>query len=574
MDSPLISAGQKLLADIQKLKVNFRLDDGSVQQISVADIEKQPFLAMGRHHGLIRDVSRINAIDLISRLRIRDSFTYMFKHGPAERMAFTPENVQLMKDLGKSMLDLTLTVESEKADPQVNDSVIDSGYTYFGQFVDHDITRDDTSQFEPLQDANKIPNLRTPNLDLDAIYGQGPALSSHLYAGIKLRTGPVFTGGFNNINDSGMITDLPRDREGKSPLAGDNRNDENLIVQHLHLGFLCYHNAVVDALKLENPGLSDASLFANAQREVRRHYQWVVLNDFLRTICGDATVDDVLQNGVKFFNNPVNFFTGAIRMPVEFSVASYRFGHSMIRDVYNFNKNFPKRKFSFAFLFTGQGGNTSGTGDGDQKGQLHAAWRINWNRFFSTANHQAENKARKTDTRVALHMGQLPGFTDANVNFMAMLSSRNLVRGLALGVPTGQAVAQQMGITPLTETQLKANPFENALLVPSVTPEQQDLHNQTLGILSTNDNALCKQTPLWFYILKEAEVLQQGNQLGPVGGRIVTEVFVRMLKQSRESILNNPAWKPRFGTDANGHLRIIDILGFAGRVPAQDAPEQ
>lgn len=594
---------REVAADLKKMKINFRLDDGTSQQITLEDLEKQPFMALSRNHGLIRDISRVNASDLIGRLRIRDTFTYMFKHGVGNRIAFTEANKQAMKNLGKVMLDSSLV--GNLADPKVNDSIIDSGYTYFGQFVDHDITRDDTSSLDSLQNAETINNLRTPNLDLDALYGRGPTLSPTLYNGIKLKTGPVFTGG---INGSGMITDLARDVNsvppGTTPLIGDNRNDENLIVQHMHLGFICFHNAVVDAIKLQSPALSDADVFALAQREVRRHYQWVVLNDFLRTICGETTVDDVLQNGIKFFKNPLNFFTKAIRMPVEFSVAAYRFGHSMIRDFYNFNNNFQHFPFSFAFSFTGGGGNTSATGGGG----AHAAWRINWNRFFSTNTQQAVNKSRKIDTRVALHMGQLPGAGPGN--FMAILSSRNLLRSLALGVSTGQSVAAQMGITPLTEAQLKSNPFENTLFVPvfsgsllttepqtvasplnprlkvstglfpllrpkfrkitiPATPEQQALHNQTVAVLSANNNALCKQTPLWFYILKEAEVLEKGHKLGPVGGRIVTEVFVRMLKENSDSILNNPTWKPKFGV-TNGHLRIMDILTFAGRVPVQD----
>ena len=349
MEAQTSEATRKAAADLKKLKVNFRLDDGTTQEITVEDIEKQPFMALGRSHGLIRDISRVNASDLISRLRIRDTFSYMFKHGVADRIAFTPANVQVMKDLGQVMLDSSLT--GPLADPKVNDSIIDSGYTYFGQFVDHDITRDDTSTLTALQNAETINNLRTPNLDLDALYGRGPTLSATLYTGIKLKTGPVKTGG---INGSGMVTDLARDANGTTPLIGDNRNDENLIVQQMHLAFISFHNAIVDAIKLESPALPNAEVFARAQREVRRHYQWVVLNDFLRTICGETTVDDVLQHGIKFFKNPVNFFTKAIRMPVEFSVASYRFGHSMIRDFYNFNSNFPHQAFSFAFFLRGR----------------------------------------------------------------------------------------------------------------------------------------------------------------------------------------------------------------------------
>ena len=610
----------ELSQDLRNLKLTFKLDSGFVQEITLEELAEQPFLAMGKHHGLNRDLSRLSIADLISRFRIRNMFDYMFRvRSSSGKLPFTAGNVQAMKDLGRSMLDLTLT--GDLSDPAVNDSTIDSGYVYFGQFVDHDITRDNSNAPDVPQDARQIPNVRTPNLDLDAVYGRGPALDAHLYDGIKMKLTPALPGPPGKIDNTGMITDLPRAEANpttgtRDALIGDDRNDENLIVQHLHIGFLAFHNAVIDALKQEHPGAPNAEIFIEAQREVRRHYQWVLLNDFLRTMCGSLTVDDVLQHGVKFYKNRRNVFTGQPPIPVEFSVACYRFGHSMIRDRYNFNDNFlpPSRlsNFSFAFLFTGQGGQ-AGT-------DKHPAWRINWNRFFSSPGHPAQNKARRIDTRVALHMGQLPGAADPGTNFMAWLSARNLVRALSYGLPTGQAVAQLMGATPLTVAQLKSNPFENALFAPvyaqgvtpggltggpagevveapspldpavpvavqsfplvqpvgwegvaqSASPEQQALHEGTLAVLSANNDYLCKSTPLWYYILKEAEVLEKGNRLGPIGGRIVTEVFVRLLLENPDSILNNPAWKPRFGVDANGCFRIFDLLKFAGRIPAQD----
>ncbi|HEX8655885.1 MAG TPA: hypothetical protein VF690_00030, partial [Hymenobacter sp.] len=222
--------------------------------------------------------------------------------------------------------------------------------------------------------------------------------------------------------------------------------------------------------------------------------------------------------------------------------------------------------FSFAFRFTGQSVQAGVPADAGTP--AHAGWRINWNRFFSSAGHQAQNKARKIDTRVALHMGKLPVAPGApNPNFMAVLSARNLVRALAYGLPTGQAVAKLMGLAPLTVAQLKTNPFAGST---PVTPEQQALHDGTVEVLSRNNDLLCKRTPLWYYILKEAEVLASGNHLGPVGGRIVTEVFVRLLQENPDSILNHPEWQPSFGPDPSGSFRIFDLLKFAGRIPAQD----
>ncbi|WP_310395992.1 heme peroxidase family protein [Hymenobacter sp.] len=569
--------------DLQESTLTFKLDSrvDSVQTIAPSEIAKQPFMALGKFHGLNRDLSRLSIGDQVTRFRIPDRFAYMFRVRARGKLPFTPANVAAMKALGNSMLDVTLTNDS--ADPKVNDSTIDSGYVYFGQFVDHDITRDNSLPPDAPQDARKIPNVVTPNLDLDSVYGRGPALDAFLYDGIKMILPPAQTGmsgpaPFDKVDNTGMVTDLPRAPLGpvsnnRNPLIGDDRNDENLIVQHLHLGFLAFHNAVIDALKAKEPALPNAEIFIKAQREVRRHYQWVLLHDFLRTMCGSPTVDDVLKHGVKFFANRLNPFTGQPPMPVEFSVACYRFGHSMIRDRYNFNDNFKPdgpnpalSNFSFAFRFTGQSvqaGTPAGAGT-----PAHAGWRINWNRFFSSPGHEAQNKARKIDTRVALHMGKLPVAADAaNANFMAVLSARNLVRALAYGVPTGQAVAGLMGANPLTVVQLKSNPFEGPT---PPTPEQQALHQGTLDVLGANNDQLCKSTPLWYYILKEAEVLAKGNHLGPVGGRIVTEVFVRLLQENPDSILNNPKWKPSFGPDASGNFRIFDLLKFAGRIPAQD----
>ncbi len=386
------------------------------------------------------------------------------------------------------------------------------------------------------QDATKLINYRSPNMDLDSVYGDGPAVSPFMYDREQLKL---------IVGSGGNEFDLPRTTAGVA-IIGDPRNDENLFVAQFHMSMLRFHNAVVDQLRQQNSGLPIDDLFLLAQTEVRRHYQWVLVNDFLRTIVGDETMNDVLENGLKLFGQKKfhSFF-----MPVEFSVAAYRFGHSMIRNMYNFNRNFTNASSTNAFGFT--------------KNNVSSIWVIDWTRFFSEPGRLAANKARKIDTRVAFSMGKLPTAPGAPPNSLfTILSARNLIRAMALQVPSGQAVAKGVKFKPLSSAQLLGSPYANA------TAEQDLHHQQVVSTLQSNNGLLLNNTPLWFYILKEAEVLHNGNQLGPVGGRIVAEVFLRILADSQDSILKQEAtdWKPSFGLNGKdpADYKIVDLLQFAG----------
>ena len=457
-----------------------------------------------------------------------DKYGYLFDTKPV--LPCTDENSALLEQLGRNMIDAT---EIEDA---AEFSTLDSGYTYFGQFVDHDLTLDVDSKMKGPQDATKLTNYRSPNMDLDSLYGDGPAVSPFMYDAEQLKL---------IVGSGGNEFDLPRTTAGVA-IIGDPRNDENLFVAQFHMSMLRFHNAVVDQLRQQHPDFSVADLFERAQIEVRRHYQWVLVNDFLRAIVGDEIMNDVLENGLKLFSQKKfrSFF-----MPVEFSAAAYRFGHSMIRNMYSFNRNFSNASFANAFGFT--------------KNNVPSIWVIDWTRFFGEPGREAINKARKIDTRVAFSMGRLPTVPGVPPNSLfAILSARNLIRGMALQVPSGQGIAKRMKVKPLTREQLLSNPYLNA------TAEQAQHHQQVVDSLQSDQGLLLSSTPLWYYILKEAEVLHDGNQLGPVGGRIIAEVFLRILADSQNSILKPEAadWKPSFGLNGkdSADYKIVDLLRFAG----------
>lgn len=491
-----------------------------------------------------------------------DRFGYMFPTlaGGSSVLPYTAAIRTLLERLGDEIGNKD---EVSSGLPVASDSTIPSGYTYLGQFIDHDITLDVNSDISRRQDPAQIPNMRSPALDLDAVYGEGPGLMPFMYdhnpalgraMGVKLLLGtnkdtgaggPSLSTGPNNFGNPVTVTggnnfDVARSSD-LTAIIGDPRNDENLIVSQLHHAFIKFHNKIVDKLIADNfPG----DLFTEAKRLTTHHYQWVVAQDFLKRIADPLVVKKVFQQG------PAHFKSKGLFMPVEFAVAAYRFGHSMIRNTYFVNAP-----------LTGQLGNTAAT-----LGQVFdfirvpllpvfSNWVVDFNLYFNarpvpTVNNVQFNFARKIDTRLALGLESLPGVPVTD-SFMKMLAKRNLVRGLALGLPSGQAVAKKTGVTPLTETQL---------LTGNTVEENK--------VLNASQKLLLKKTPLWYYILKEAEILKSGNGLGPVGSVILAETFYRLLKDDANSYLNSPTvFKPvlpRFGGRPAGDFDMTDLLNFAG----------
>ena len=393
------------------------------------------------------------------------------------------------------------------------------GFGFFGQFVDHDITLDTTSSFERQNDPEGIENFRTPSLELDSVYGSGPAVTPWLYAdGVRLLVEHV------HGRDQ-----LPRAPVSNTALIGDPRNDENLIISQMQLAVLRFHNAVVDAIEDDT---DEEHLFDEAQRIVRWHYQWVVLREFLPLIVGQDLVDDIYNvctgGGRKHYgwrNEPF--------IPVEFAVAAYRFGHSQIPGALKVNDDFTTDGSHDIPLFDR---NEIGDSDPDdlQSFGLRAPRRwVDWKYFFQTTS-DAPQPTKQVDTLLSQPLFDLP-FEEAGP--LASLASRNLLRSHVFGLPSGQAVACAMCIDPLSTSDLD----------------------------DVKDDGFDTATPLWFYILKEAEVVANGEHLGPVGGRIVAEVLIGLLEGDRQSFVRaDPKWTPaneNIGTDEN--FSMADLVTFA-----------
>jgi len=428
--------------------------------------------------------------------------------GLAEQPAHDPANPEddaQLREIAESM--------REAAGEGEDNPRVPAGYVYLGQFVDHDITFDPTSQLQRRNDPEGLINFRSPRFDLDSVYGSGPFDEPFQYERGGSHEGFAFL--------LERDFDMPRNSQGRA-LIGDPRNDENGIVSQLHVAFLKLHNQLMEELL---PTVPDAGeRFAEAQRQAQWHYQWVVVHDFLRRIIGDELhghllittpePDRKLRESVRlgYYRHKVNPY-----LPVEFSVAAYRYGHSQVRDRYSINSSFNRRLFD-------------PSGD-DFRGfqPLRSGWQATWP-FFFELDEAGPQLSRAIDTSLAPTLATLQGTSGDDAN----LALRNLRRGAAIGLPSGQAVAEALHVTPLPDAEL--------------TPAESG------------------RAPLWFYVLREAQILHDGEHLGPVGGRIVGETLLGLLRVDPQSYFTlEPTWTPTLPTAAGDPrtFDMADLLRFA-----------
>jgi hypothetical protein len=432
-------------------------------------------------------------------------------------------------------------------------SRIPSGFTYLGQFADHDLTFDKTNVMlgENVTPADLLQG-RSPSLDLDSLYGAGPADpgSAKFYEadGLHLKVGK--TDAADGI-PAKVGFDLPRGAgtsvaAKRTAIIPDPRNDENLAVAQTHLAFIRFHNRVVDTLPASVPA---GQRFDKARKLVTKHYQWMLRTDFLPRICQASVVSDVFHNGRKAFE------VGAIptdvpTMPIEFSVAGYRLGHSMVRGAYNWNRIFDNGAGTLDFLFSFAGLN------GDFLGglRLPSNWIADFRRLYDFTEAGRNdlavpaakfNRANRIDTKLSVPLATLPGFPPAERN----LAFRNLTRAKMVNLATGQQMATFLSgkgvtLTRLTNAQIRDG--RNGAVLDALTQPQRD--------------TFLRNTPLWFYVMREAE-LNQGRLKG-VGARIVAETFHRAMQGSSASTVRDSTWRPSFGPN-NTTFRMVDLLLFA-----------
>jgi len=383
----------------------------------------------------------------------------------------------------------------DTADDEASLGTEAAGWPFFGQFVAHDITAD-RSALQAHVDPTRLRNARSPQLNLECLYGDGPVGHPYLFQ----RNDPA------KLLLGADGEDVLRNGEGTA-IIGDPRNDSHVLMSQMHLAFVRAHNQFVD--RVRSGGTPESNVFESAARELRWHYQTVVLREFLPTLVGADLVGSLLDKGLSLYRPTHEPF-----IPLEFADAAYRYGHSQIRHQYTLNSaSAPTTIFPDLIGFR----------------PVSRNHHVDWTRFFDANGRPPAARAKKIDGRLVGALIALPvALTgESHVEEFHSLAVRDLERGQGVGLPSGEAVARCLNETPLSHDEV-----------------------------GTARVGWRGETPLWYYVQREADVRCGGNRLGPVGARIVGEVLVGLLNLDPGSVRHAPDdWRPT--------ASLIQLLGHA-----------
>jgi hypothetical protein len=424
-----------------------------------------------------------------------------------------------LRELASRMKDIP---ENRRGRPRRGD-LAPSGFVYLGQFLAHDLTRDETRIEQASAAPEQTRNFQGPRLNLESVYGGGPTKSPDLYD-LSESGSETFLLGDTKAMPRKKILSTPDDfhRRNGRPLLADDRNDQHLILAQLHVVFLQFHNRVIDYLKrgaFSDEALPEETIFETARRLVIWHYQWIVRNEFLKWFILPEILADIEKHGPRLFKPARGEEIPAL--PVEFTQAAFRFGHSMVQPQYEINQWIGLVRLS---------GLLRKTHPGESGASLPANKVVDWDRFTRTWGGNG-NFAENIDTLISEDMFNLPAAAMPIFFKVAPppLPEMTLLRGSRIGLPSGQEACRAADVQSLTDAQIGFDDDGNEFL---------------------RDRGLNEKTPLWYYLLREAEVLgirrfRGGECLGPLGSRIVAEVLFGVMSADPKHYLNvDPNWRP------------------------------
>ncbi|RVT82241.1 hypothetical protein DXV76_17350 [Rhodobacteraceae bacterium CCMM004] len=518
---------------------------------------------------------------------------YFFADAPSPRGG--PEATAALDRIGTAM------AQSPPL-PDAEDSTdLPVAMSFFAQIVGHDIAalavrspaavEIDTASVDPAPRADlcaALGNLCRGTLSADSVYGRSDGrgdvatrLSQWLRVGADcaaLRLGTADGG--NDRPGAGL--DLPRLGDCRAALDGvatddlptdlrallyaphggllparaliaDARNDEHLGLAQMHLGLLRFHNALAAGAG------SAETRFQTARIRLRWHLQWLTVNRLLPGICDPATLGAVRSEGAplyrRFLAETPAGAPGTLPLPLEFVAAAWRFGHTLVRPAYDWNPRFgtepavdgapgPRAALPLLFAFTGNGRPPMfGMSD-----RLPVSWVPDMARLLDLGAGHPLRRTRRFDTRLGAALAAAPHLRPGQSGALRAVAQRNLRRGLALNLPSGQdcvagLAADGIDVPPLSRAALERGPVGSALAA----------------------EGLSERTPLWVYVLKEAEEVAGGAHLGPLGSRLVAETLIGLVVCDPASYWHangsdHGRWHPRDGRPRDGAV-ADDLAG-------------
>jgi Animal haem peroxidase len=453
-----------------------------------------------------------------------------------------------------------------------------AAYTYFGQFMNHDISapvnvgktpplgivgaadptlRSKEQRADAATILDNFANEHPEPLTLCSLYGKslaGPDDEDEAVKALYTADGRRFVVAVtseatrdsfveikrdpDSVIYARLAPDIPRKEEspgkGNVPLIADQRNDGNLILSQLHLAFMLVHNKAVTAL--EGRHAKPADCFRAARQLVTLHYHWLILNDFLPSVLSKSVQSKPLS---QRFPRPE---IGPNEVPMEFTTAAFRFGHSMVGRNYDFNANFGSggkvsdegASLSQLFNFTSHGNMEDLP---RSTIQLPNHWVIDWDRMTKgpeAGNGDPQSRAERIDLDFAPDMLNIAG--EARVPEHGSIMFRNLLRGFHRRMPFGQVLADAYHVPRLSPDQILL------AMRPEPTPE---------GAADPIGNAIkrlgfLEETPAWLYFLCEARILEKGERVGPTASHIIADTIVSLMRHNPASLLRYKGgnWEP------------------------------
>jgi hypothetical protein len=426
-----------------------------------------------------------------------------------------------------------------------------AGFTYFGQFVFHDIVFSEIFGIpKPTGGAPHLKNASSQGLDLSGLYGRGPVVDAHLYdvpdgddlsacrfpLGLPRRKDSKLPIDCNTmrgrdlprIDMSGRFMNVKGRRRPYRPLVADPRNDDNLVLSQLLCTLMGIHNRIVDVL-LATSAPDPAEAYKRARVFLTSVYRAVVINDYMKRILAPE-LWAYFFDGQDFRGRGVSALGTFNALPLEFTFGASRFAHAMVRQFYVVNASSVDQPADLRKMLSFSSQRPGG------EIPIPENWIVDWTRFASSDAPTKAQCARRISPFLSkeLTAAELSAELDGTARPVAFM---DCWRCYDLGLPSGQDVAG--AVSAAVGNQMEVRVLTGDDMLPTLPCAERYLYNAgRLKAALQRHPEFLNATPLSYYIIQEASVLgNDGAFLGPVGSYVVAATVASALFKATDADL-------------------------------------